>query len=173
MKPLGRHKRKQKRVGKKERAIIEGAIAEIKAYKITRDLRRKRETYINRDLLKYLEQRLGHESVGAKNIPVVYFVGETFRPEFYFKAGGRPVCAIECKRLTEASAKGVWKQGLSQALLYSAGYKAVILVLFDFTKDSRYHTAFGPGNKIESILAKRLWEKHKIRLIVLRPIDSI
>jgi hypothetical protein len=78
------------------------------------------------------------------------------------------LCCVECKRLTENSAKGRWKEGLSQALLYSAVYKAVVLVLFDFTKDSRYFKKLGPGNTVESRFATRLRHDYNIFISAVR-----
>jgi hypothetical protein len=78
------------------------------------------------------------------------------------------LCCVECKRLTENSAKGRWKEGLSQALLYSAVYKAVVLVLFDFTKDSLYFKKLGPGNTVESRFATRLRHDYNIFISAVR-----
>ena len=69
-------------------------------------------------------------------------MGEKFRPECLLRGTGKyPVCAIECKKLNDKFAKARWKEGLSQSLLYSQYYKAVIYVLFDYSTGARYQAA--------------------------------
>ena len=57
---------------------------------------------------------------------------------------------------------------MSQALLYSSVYKAVVLVLFDFTKDSRFFKKFGPGNSVESRFAAKLRADYNIFISVVK-----
>ena len=165
---MGRQREKQVRIGKKEGQIVAAMVEKIRGYRVFRAMGKQRETSFNDRLMDYLRQNPNPLDVSNKNIPSAEFVGEVFRPEFYAMRGSRPLCCVECKRLTEKSAKGRWKSGLSQALLYSAVYKAVVLVLFDFTKDSRYSKKFGPGNTVESRFAARLRHDYNIFIAPVR-----
>lgn len=165
---MGRRREKQIRIGRKERQAVVSLIKKIKEYRVFLDMKSQRETSFNDRLMDHLRQNPNPLEVSNKKIPTAAFVGERFRPEFYVKHGSRRLCCVECKRLTERSAKGRWKQGLSQALLYSAVYKAVVLVLFDFTKDSRFFKSFGPGNSVESRFAARLRHDYNIFISVVR-----
>jgi hypothetical protein len=163
---------KQKRVGPVERKLIAILVRKAGDYSIFRDMRKKKETAINHLLMHSLRQKPDPLMVSNKAIPVAKFVGEQFRPEFYLLKGTRAICAVECKRLTEKGAKGAWKAGLSQALLYSAVYKAVVLIFYDFTSDGRYHHAFQENNSPESRFAKKLARKDKVQVVVIKPVDS-
>lgn len=162
---MGRLKEKQKRVGKKEDKQIRKLLKKIENYKIFSEMKRDRETKFNARLMDFIRQDPNSLEVTNKNIPPAEFVGETFRPEFYI---GTKTCAVECKRLTDGSAKAKWKEGLSQALLYSEVYKAVILVLFDYTKNSDYYKRFGRGNSIESRFRKKMRDNN-IHTVLLKP----
>src|SRR5229473_2526466 len=129
---------------------------------------KQRETSFNDRLMDHLRQNPHPLDVRNKKIPAAEFVGEQFRPEFYVRYHGRQLCCVECKRLTEKQAKGRWKEGLSQAILYSAVYKAVVLVLFDFTKDSRFFKKFGPGNSVESRFAAKLRHDYNIYISAVK-----
>jgi len=165
---MGRRREKQVRIGAKEKRVVTSLVKKIREYRVFRDMGKQRETSFNDRLMDHLRQNPNPLDVSNRNIPAAEFVGEQFRPEFYVQRHGRQLCCVECKRLTEKSAKGRWKQGLSQALLYSAVYKAVVLVLFDFTKDSRYFKKFGPGNTVESRFAARLRHDYNISISVVR-----
>lgn len=159
---MGRRREKQVRIGQREKKLVASLVKKIKNYRVFRDMGRQRETAFNDRLMDHLRQNPNPLDVSNKKIPAAEFVGEQFRPEFYVEYHSRQLCCVECKRLTENSAKARWKEGLSQALLYSAVYKAVVLVLFDFTKDSRYFKKFGPGNTVESRFAARLRRDYNI-----------
>jgi hypothetical protein len=163
---------KQKRLGKLERKQVDLLTKKISRYRIFSYMRNQRETRFNERLLDHLRQEPNPLVVSSKDIPVVLFADEEFRPEFYLKMGLRKtICALECKRLTKHNAKSRLKEGLSQALLYSTIYKYVIFLFLDFTKDSIYASRFGPGNKPESRFAKQLRHDSNIRIIVLKPVD--
>lgn len=166
---MGRPREKQVRIGAKEKKVVASLVRKIKAYRLSREMRNQRETDFNDRLMDHLRQNL--LDVSNKNIPSARFVGEQFRPEFYVKHGQRQLCCVECKRLTEKSAKSRWKEGLSQALLYSEVYKVVVLVLFDFTKHSRFFKSFGPGNTVESRFAAKLRQDHNIFIAAVKPYD--
>jgi hypothetical protein len=165
---MGRRREKQVRIGASEKKVVASLVRKIKGYRVFRGMRNQRETSFNDRLMDHLRQNPNPLDVINKNIPVATFVGEQFRPEFYVKHHGRQLCCVECKRLTQNDAKGRWKAGLSQALLYSAVYKAVVLVLFDFTRDSRYFKKFGPGNAVESRFAAQLRRDYNIFISVVR-----
>lgn len=167
---MGRQREKQVRIGQKEKNIVTALAKKIKTYRVFREMGKQRETSFNDRLMDHLRQNPHPLDVSNKKIPAAEFVGEQFRPEFYVKHGRHHLCCVECKRLTEKSAKGRWKEGLSQALLYSAVYKAVVLVLFDFTKDSRFFKKFGPGNTVESRFAARLRHDFNISISVVRAV---
>lgn len=165
---MGRRREKQVRIGQKEKKVVTSLVKKIKGYRVFRDMGNQRETSFNDRLMDHLRQNPNSLDVSNKNIPAAQFVGEQFRPEFYVKHHGRKLCCVECKRLTQKHAKGRWKEGLSQALLYAAFYKAVVLVLFDFTKDARFFKKFGPGNTVESRFAAQLRHDYNIFISVVR-----
>lgn len=165
---MARKKEKQKRVGVIEQKLINKLIRKIKNYRIFKSMEKQGEVKFNDRLLDYIRQNPNPLDVNNKKIPVAKFVGEQFRPEFYLTNQSRPICGVECKRLTDKGAKSKWKEGLSQALLYSNVYKAVILVFFDFTESRKYCRSFGRGNSSESRFSKSLREQKNIHLIVLK-----
>lgn len=165
---MPRGKIKQNRIGKAERKELGSFINHVADYRIAKKNSRDKETKFNDRMRDYLWQ--SKFNVLNKDIPPTKVVGEIFRPEFYLKSpSGKKLCAVECKRLTERFAKSRWKEGLSQALLYSFTYKAVVLVLFDFTKGAHYFSKFGRGRTIENKLTKKLEHSHRIHLIILKP----
>ncbi|MBI1935991.1 hypothetical protein HYS31_06130 [Candidatus Woesearchaeota archaeon] len=166
---MGRTKEKQKRVGKKEDKQIRKLLKKIDNYKIFVDMKKDRETKFNARLMDHIKQGQDSLEVTNKNIPSAEFVGETFRPEFYLGKVAHKTCAVECKRLIDKNAKTKWKEGLSQALLYSEVYKAVILVFFDYTKKSNYYEHFGRGNSIESRFRKKMRDNN-IHILLLKPV---
>jgi len=168
---VGRLREKQVRIGAREKKVVATFVRKIKEYRLSREMRNQRETDFNDRLMDHLRQNPNPLDVSNKNIRAAQFVGEQFRPEFYVKHGQHYLCCVECKRLTEKAAKGRWKEGLSQALLYSAVYKVVVLVLLDFTKNSRYFRKFGPGNTVESRFAAKLRVDHNIYIAAVKPYD--
>ena len=105
---MGRQREKQIRIGKKKRKDVTSLVKKIKVYRVFRDMQRQRETAFNDRLMDHLRQDPHPLSVSNKKIPSAEFVGEQFRPEFYALRGKHPLCCVECKRLTEKSAKGRW-----------------------------------------------------------------
>jgi hypothetical protein len=158
----------QKRLGTKEAKIFKNLLAEVKAFKVFTDQKKLGETRLNALLMHHLRvQAIAMENT---NIVPAKFVGETFRPEFMLKGSGKyPICAIECKKLNDQYAKARWKEGLSQSLLYAHYYKAVIYVLFDYSKGSKYAAAFGRGNRVESRFAKELREMANVYIVAIKP----
>jgi hypothetical protein len=111
-----------------------------KAFKVFQHQKKLGETKLNAFLINHLLQC--SLNIEKRNINVARFVGEKFRPECLLRGTGKyPVCAIECKKLNDKFAKARWKEGLSQSLLYSQYYKAVIYVLFDYSTGARYQAA--------------------------------
>ena len=167
---MGRKHTPQKRITKTERRIVAQLEHRVKTFPLSRDDSRKGEVHFNYLLLSHLRQWL---EVRNKKIPSVDFFAERFRPDLYVGSQHKRLCAVECKKLKAfKSAKARWKEGLSQALVYSAKYKVVLLVLFDFTKDLRYYTALGRGNKPESTFATKLRRQSNVQIIALRPSDA-
>lgn len=165
---MGRKQIVQKRMGRHEAGQFDALLKEIRAFKIFPHQKKLGETKLNGFLINHLLQC--NLSVENKNIIKGTFVGETFRPECLLRGSGHyPLCAIECKKLNDQFAKARWKEGLSQSLLYSHYYKAVILVLFDFSTGARYAAAFGPGNRVESRFTKELRDNSKVYIVVLKP----
>lgn len=155
-------------IGQSEKGKIRRLRRQIERFCFERSLGRKGEVEINKRLQSVLlNSRL---DVRYKNIPRPAFVGDTFRPEFYLRHAKRPLCAVECKLLNKKSAKGRYKEGLSQALLYSHIYKAVILVFYDFTRDGKYCQAFhGRSRDLAKQLAMKLRKTHNIYIIAIKP----
>lgn len=157
----------RKRVGPNEQVTLNAIIKKARNFKIFKQNKNEGETYFNNLLINVIRQGSDIEN---KNIHSAKFVGETFRPECYVKgAGSIPLCAFECKKLSEKAAKSRWKDGLSQAILYSHFYKAVILMFYDYTKDSRYAAAFSNKRSIEFQFAESLREAFRIYIVVIKP----
>jgi hypothetical protein len=164
---MGRKAIPRMRIGAYEKGRIGIARRKLKEYRIFWSQRHEGETALNKLLIDHLRQQPSPLHVENSNIPCAQFFKEKFRPEAFFETRpGKKLFAIECKRLTQKSAKGRWKEGLSQALLYATSYKHVFLVLFDFTKTNLYHKAFGKGNTSESRFAAKLRRLHNLDIIV-------
>ncbi len=165
---MGRKNIPQKRFGRKEKGQLGALIKIVKDFKIFPQQKNLGETKLNTLLINHLMQK--NINVENKNITSAKFVGETFRPECFLRGSSEyPLCAIECKKLNDEFAKASWKEGLSQALLYTDTYKAVIYLLFDFSSGSKYYDAFGRGNRTESRFAKKIRDDANVYIIVLRP----
>jgi len=155
---------KSQTIGCKERSVIRHASTLLRQFNVMYKDKGVRETALNGRILSYLQSTMT-TIVSNVNIPSPELFGETFRPEFYI--GSKRLCGVECKRLTEHSAKTRWKEGISQALLYSTIYKHVFLVLMDFTKKRIYYNAFADLNSAESIFATKLLKSCSIEIISL------
>lgn len=166
---MGRIKTKQKRVSRNEEKEIENFIDSIKAYKFKWSMRNDGEVAMNDRLVNVLLQQF---DVANRSIPSVKIFGDKFRPEFFLRYNDKPICALECKVMKGKSAKSRWKEGLSQAIHYSHLYKSTVLLLYDFTKDSRYCKGLGPGNKAASQFAKRMQKQNNISIIAVKPSDK-
>lgn len=164
---MGRAKTPQKRLGRLEKAQFRRALISIQEHRIFQRYKDKGETWHNTALINTLLQ--GDVDAKHSDIPCPMFMGETFRCEAFLSGGTFPLLAIECKKVTDKNVKRVWKEGLSQALLYSTKFKRVILVFYDFTRHGLLKRAFAPGNRTESVFAKELREMNRIFLVVLRP----
>jgi hypothetical protein len=170
---MSRKPEKQKRIGFQEKRQISALVKKIRRYRIFAAMRNQRETRFNDRLMDYLRQPPNPLDVSNRKIPAAEFVGEQFRPEFYLgRNPQRRLCAVECKRLADKSAKSRWKEGLSQAILYSSVYKYVVLVFLDFTAGSKYARKFGPGNKPETRFARRLEDSSRIRILMLKCVSE-
>ena len=156
----------QKRMGRKEAGQFGALLREVRRFKIFPNQKNLGETKLNAFLINHLLQR--NLSVENKNIACAKFVGETFRPECLLRGKGTyPLCAIECKKLNDKYAKARWKEGLSQSLLYAHYYKAVIYVLFDYTKGAKYAGAFSRANTVESHFSAELRERSNVHIVVI------
>ena len=164
---MGRSKTPQKRLGRLERAQFRRALISIQEHKMFQRYRAKGETWHNTALIHTLLQ--GDIDAKHSDIPCPRFLGETFRCDAFLVGGAFPLLAIECKKATDKNVKRVWKEGLSQSLLYSTKFKKVILVFYDFTRHGLLRRAFTPGNRTETVFAKELREMNRIYLVVLRP----
>lgn len=147
---MGRISVPQKRLGKIEAGQLGALIKCVRDFKIFNDQKKLGETALTKYLIHHLKQHDIHFE--NTKIEAAKFFGETFRPEGLLRGSSTkyPLCAIECKKLNDHTAKVRWKEGLSQALLYGQKYKAVLYVLFDYTKGAKYEGAFGRGNRAES-----------------------
>ena len=157
----------RKRIGPNKQATLNKALKRIRRFKVFKQHKKGNETYFNDLLINHLRQ--ANLPIKNKAIHCAKFVGETFRPECYLKGTGKiPLCAVECKKLTDRAAKARWKAGLSQALLYSHFYKSVVLVFYDYTKDGKYHDAFSAKKSTESRFINELRDAFRIHVIVIR-----
>lgn len=109
------------RIGKNERNTINNLLKRTRAFRIFKQQKNKSEVYFNDLLINHLKQT--KLSVKNRGIHSSNMFGEVFRPECYVDSDGSyPLCAFECKKLTDSSAKSRWKEGLSQSILYSRRY---------------------------------------------------
>ncbi|HEX3755892.1 MAG TPA: hypothetical protein VHV26_12540 [Rhizomicrobium sp.] len=158
----------RKRVGKKEQVVVNTALKLVRNYQIFREDKNEGETYANDRLINFLKQK--KLAVKNKGIHSAKMFGETFRPECFIQRTGEiPLCAFECKKLTDTSAKARWKEGLSQSILYSNCYKSVILIFYDYTKSDKYIKAFASKKSIESLFAASLKDAFRIHVVLIRP----
>lgn len=158
----------QKRIGKVEQKTLDRVMKRIAGYKIFKADKNKRETFFNHLLYRDLAQV--EPRVTNKNIHSASLVGQTFRPEFYIKGSSDvPLFCVECKKLTDKTAKQRLKEGLSQALVYSNEYKCVLLAFFDFSKNAHCSTFFAAKDSPERCLAENLWKRHRIKLLFVVP----
>jgi len=158
----------QKRIGKNESATLNAAIKQIASYKILRQDKARRETFFNHLLYRHLAQV--EQNVTNVNIHSATIIGETFRPEFYIKGtSSAPLFCVECKKLTDVTAKARLKEGLSQALVYSNEYKCVLLVFYDYSKSASYNSYFAKSGSSEKKFSDNLWKHHRIKIIFVVP----
>lgn len=162
-------KLKNRRIGPKEKKLFNKFLNKIKKYRIEWSMKNKKETYWNSRLYGILFNT--KFDVINRKFPETIFVGEKFRPDIVLNTKKRKLCAVECKLIREKNAKGKYKEGLSQALLYSQHYKTVILLYYDFTNDSRYYNAFKKQRSTARKLGDILKLKNKIYIIVIKPYD--
>jgi hypothetical protein len=158
----------RKCIGRKEQVIVNTALKCVRNYLIFKGDKNKGETYINDRLINFLKQK--KLAVENKGIHSAKMFGETFRPECFIQGAGEiPLCAFECKKLTDTFAKARWKEGLSQAILYSNCYKSVVLIFYDYTKGGKYIKAFKSKKSIESLFAASLKDAFRIHVILIKP----
>lgn len=159
----------QKRIGKAEQAIVNTVASKVRSHVIFKQDKKRLETFFNHRL--YRDVKSVHATATNQRIWAAKLVGETFRPEFFVTTGKTyPLLCAECKKLTDRTAKPRFKEGLSQALLYSNEYKTVLLVFYDFTSGAKYASAFVTPYTTEHNLAVKLWQAHNILLIFLVPV---
>lgn len=157
----------RKRIGPKEQFVLNSVLKFTRNYKIFKQNRNEGETYFNDQLINVLRQKVNIEN---RKIHSAKLFAETFRPECYVKgAGDVPLIAFECKKLNEQFAKARWKEGLSQAILYSHFYKSVVLVFYDYTKERRYASALGNKSSVEHQFAESLRDAFRIYVVALAP----
>lgn len=157
----------QKRIGKNEQLKLNRMLKLIRKFKVFTQHKGKGETYFNNLLINHLKQN----SLAVRNIsiPTANLFGEISRPECFIDGSGKiPLCAVECKKLTEGAAKVRWKEGLSQAILYTHFYKAVVLVFYDYTKKGQYAAKFSSNKSAEATFADSLRKAFRIYVVVLR-----
>jgi hypothetical protein len=166
---MARRKQPQRRVGENEKRTILALERAVVSFPLHPAWKKRKETWINNRLIAHLKEKSAE--VVNKQIASVKFAGETYRPECCLrgKSNAFHLLAVECKHLRGVYAKRLWKEGVSQALHYRSRYKAVFLVLYDYTKAGIYSLAFGRGNKHESRFRREMREELGVRIIVLRP----
>lgn len=158
----------QKRIGINEQSSIDAAIKQLSHYKILKRDKGRKETFFNHLLFRHLVQI--EPNATNNGIHSVTLVGETFRPEFCIRGNSQhPLFCVECKKLTEATAKARFKEGLSQSLVYSNDYKCVLLVFYDFTKHDHYTKSFTKRGSPERKFLDGLWKQHRIKVIFVVP----
>ncbi len=120
----------RKRIGPKEQLVLNSVLKIARGYQIFMQHKKKGETYFNDQLINVLRQSVEVEN---REIHTARLFGEIFRPECYVKgAGDIPLVAFECKKLSDQFAKARWKEGISQAILYSRHWINKILMKHSF-----------------------------------------
>lgn len=158
----------QKKIGSVEKNSIDKAIKHLSSYKIFWQDKNKNETFFNHLLYRHLAQI--DDRVTNNGIHSVTLVGETFRPEFCIHGNKNyPLFCVECKKLNDKTAKARFKEGLSQALVYSNDYKCVLLVFYDYTKNSNYSACFAFARSSEKKFIDALWKQHRIKVVFVVP----
>ena len=158
----------QKRTGPVEQAAVNTAIRQIAHYKVFEQDKKRKETFFNHLLYRHLLQV--EPRVTNQGIHSVTLVGETFRPEFCIRGGGEyPLFCVECKKLTDVTAKARFKEGLSQSIVYSHEYKCVLLVFYDFTEKANYSQSFSVASSAEKKFIDSLWKQHRIKVVFVVP----
>ena len=158
----------QKKIGPVEKASVDSAIKQLSSYKVFSQDKDRKETFFNHLLYRHLAQV--EDRVTNKGIHSVTLVGETFRPEFCIRGSKEyPLFCVECKKLTDVTAKSRFKEGLSQALVYSNEYKCVLLVFYDFTKNANYSASFSVAKSAEKKFVDGLWKQHRIKVVFVVP----
>jgi hypothetical protein len=157
----------RKRIGPKEQLVLNSVLKTTRSYQIFKQSKNEGETYFNNQLINVLKQSVDVEN---RKIHMAKLFAETFRPECYVKgAGDIPLIAFECKKLNEQFAKARWKEGLSQAILYSHFYKSVVLLFYDYTKGGRYAEALNGKGTPEAQFAESLRDAFRIYIVALKP----
>ena len=116
---------------------------------------------------EYFDSQLGgfaSVSVEGKDrgkIKPVWAYGEDFRPDIAIEVGGLPTVAMEIRLANrEEGVAAPVADAVGRALIYSMQYSySIVFVLDRSDSDVRKHW-------LDSEVGTRLWENHRIRLIV-------
>jgi len=163
---MPRRKKPRYRLGSDERRTVKRMASAIQRFVLWTAEAGYHENRLNRKLARHLSNAIPNLQLVSNQIAVTEFAGEEYRPEYFIRGAGEyPLCCFECKKLPRRKSKKNFMTALSQALLYSALYKWVFLVFYDFSPRRIYSAAFGPGNKFESGFARFLRENHNIKII--------
>ena len=163
-KPRGRPPTPRKRLGHKEKALVERLLRKVRRFPIAKADAPRRETSLNSRLiadLRSVDNRISNVGIAS-----VKFIGQTYRPECTIKTTAPyALFSLECKKLHDHSAKRLFKEGLAQSSLYLTKSKVVVLCLYDFTSNYDYAKAFGRGNTDSSRFASRARDELGLHII--------
>src|SRR6266568_5305554 len=132
---MARRKKPRYRLGSDERRLVSCLSAAINRFVLWTAEAGYHENRLNRKLARHLTNSIPHLQLANNRIAVTRFVGEEYPPEYFICGTGKyPLCCFECKKIPRRKSKKNFMTALSQALLYSALYKWVFLVLYVFRR---------------------------------------
>lgn len=88
---MGRTRTPRKRIGANEKKQVEKYLEALKGFRFRWSMKRDGEVRMNDRLMNVLLQTF---DVVNRSIPSTKLFGETFRPEFYLRFNGKPLCAM-------------------------------------------------------------------------------
>lgn len=159
---MPRSKNKQVRLGKLEKVTWGKFLRLLAKVRLGPSQAAWSETDITKEILKHPNTQAICPGISSKKVTPTFFAKYKFNADIFFQGTAKiPLIAGEAKKLTDTNFRSEWKRAIGQAFIYTTLYKRVVVLLYDYTTGRKFAKAFGPGNKIESSLARQLRE-HRI-----------
>ncbi|MEI2721920.1 MAG: hypothetical protein V9E87_17690 [Gemmatimonadales bacterium] len=157
----------QIRIGKVEQSIISAALRFFKQGHRPLAAGNKREAAFTAEIAKQCPTTgyLAKYPIRRKPEKATLF-GKRYFPDLWISGpNGKPLLAIEVK--LAGHHKASFKEALAQAAVYSTQYKAVALLLYDYSPEKSYKLRMRPGNCAETRLSGKLRSIQRVHLLVL------